>query len=393
MKSMWVYLALAFILLMPVRAVGPQTLDAYDLLNLAKQTYQEMRSYYFEGDIIAEIGLPGKAGGTIKHETAFVTAVVNPDKVRGEMVNPRRHIITLSDGNTTRQVTMNPQGEYVAQTTEALFERSDFAYEKITERMKDAQLLRMESIEMDGREVMCNVVRVVYERRPETKGFDPSYRTYWIDRARNVVLKEESDARVISNGIFDFPFAGRIKDFRQTTTIRVVRLNKPIQDDLFVFTPPAGARQVETLFKQTVDLGGTEAVDFTLRDLDGREETLSRLRGKVVLLDFWATWCGPCVKALPILERLHRAYRDQGLVVLGIDAEKPEKIRAFLKKHDYTFPTLVDVRKQVAGQYQVRGIPTTFVIDRNGKIVLHKVGLSSTTERELRDALQKAGVE
>jgi len=139
-----------------------------------------------------------------------------------------------------------------------------------------------------------------------------------------------------------------------------------------------------------VNLAGTEASDFTLKDLDGKEVALKELRGTVVLLDFWASWCGPCRMELPHIEKLHREFKDKGLVVLGVNNEPPETARAFVKKKEYTFPTLVDADRGVANRYQVTGIPAVFVIDKDGKIVAHYVGLRS--EADLRAALRRAGL-
>jgi len=120
--------------------------------------------------------------------------------------------------------------------------------------------------------------------------------------------------------------------------------------------------------------------------------TLSKLRGKVVLLDFWATWCGPCRIEMPRVEKLHQEFKGKGLIVLGVNLrEAPERARAFMKKNGYTFGSLLDAKAEVADRYQVDGIPTLLVIDRKGQIAAHFVGVRE--EQDLRDALKKAGLE
>ena len=140
--------------------------------------------------------------------------------------------------------------------------------------------------------------------------------------------------------------------FERAAICRTLRL-------LFVFQPPPGATEVTSFSQgpQPGDLSGKVAEDFTLKGLDGKTTTLSKLRGKVVLLDFWATWCGPCRIEMPRLETLHREFKSKGLVVLGINQrEAPRKAQDFMKKYGYTFPTLLDTQSAVADKYLVQGI-------------------------------------
>ncbi len=116
---------------------------------------------------------------------------------------------------------------------------------------------------------------------------------------------------------------------------------------------------------------GEMAKDFTLPDLDGEKVTLSDLRGKVVLLNFWATWCPPCRKEMPSMESLHRKYGEKDLVILAvaIDRKGAKVAKPFVEENGLTFPVLIDRRGRVSDLYGVYAVPTTFVIDRNGTIV------------------------
>ncbi|MFZ5574098.1 MAG: TlpA family protein disulfide reductase [Pseudomonadota bacterium] len=114
-----------------------------------------------------------------------------------------------------------------------------------------------------------------------------------------------------------------------------------------------------------------------LMDLEGRPHDLAALRGKVVLINFWATWCPPCRREMPSMERLARRFRGQPFVVLAVDiGENPDTIEAFTSQLDTapTFPILLDTRSHVMRAWKVAGLPTTFLVDKQGRIVASAIG-------------------
>jgi peroxiredoxin len=125
------------------------------------------------------------------------------------------------------------------------------------------------------------------------------------------------------------------------------------------------------------------APDFTLQNLQGNPVSLSQFRGKVVLIDFWATWCSPCRAAIPELVRLREKYKDRGLVILGISVDDPHRMKdveliAFRKQHKIDYSVLrsnAEVTRKYFGTSRM-AIPTLFFIDRNGVIVDKHVGFS-----------------
>lgn len=124
-------------------------------------------------------------------------------------------------------------------------------------------------------------------------------------------------------------------------------------------------------FERTGLSPGDFAPKFTLEDLDGNQRKLSDFRGKVVLLNFWATWCVPCLQEMPELERVYRVLKDQGVVVLAVGVQDTlENLRSFRDKNNITFPILHDSAALVKTRYDVRGFPESFVIDRAGKMVM-----------------------
>jgi cytochrome c biogenesis protein CcmG/thiol:disulfide interchange protein DsbE len=117
---------------------------------------------------------------------------------------------------------------------------------------------------------------------------------------------------------------------------------------------------------------GKAAPDFTLQTLDGKTVTLSDLKGKVVVVNFWASWCEPCRQEMPAIEKAYETYKDQGLVVLGVNLrENNVSVKGFVDMHKLTFPILMDKDNSVAvDTYKVKPIPTTFFIDRQGILQL-----------------------
>lgn len=119
----------------------------------------------------------------------------------------------------------------------------------------------------------------------------------------------------------------------------------------------------------------TRAFDFTLKDIQGRPVSLKDFRGKVVFLNFWATWCPPCRLEMPTMEKLHKEFGSQGLVILAVNyREGPEEIKAFSKQHALTFTALLDLKGDVFGLYQAWSLPTTYLINRSGAIAGKVIG-------------------
>ncbi|MCF6210915.1 MAG: TlpA family protein disulfide reductase [Gammaproteobacteria bacterium] len=118
------------------------------------------------------------------------------------------------------------------------------------------------------------------------------------------------------------------------------------------------------------------APGFTLKNLLGENASLSDYHGKVVLLNFWATWCAPCRKEMPSMEKLWQTYREQGLVILAVSTDNggEPRIKNFVRRLNLTFPILLDPDSLASDRYQVSGIPVSFLIDRQGRIAAHVLG-------------------
>jgi peroxiredoxin len=134
-----------------------------------------------------------------------------------------------------------------------------------------------------------------------------------------------------------------------------------------------------------------EHPEFTLEDLSGKTWTFAELRGKVVLVNFWATWCPPCRKEMPDLEALYGRFESKGLVVLGISDEEAAKVEPFIRERNVSFPVLLDPGRKVNEMFVVEGIPKSFVYDREGKLVAQSIDMR--TQKQFLEMLGKAGLE
>jgi len=137
---------------------------------------------------------------------------------------------------------------------------------------------------------------------------------------------------------------------------------------------------------------GRRAPDFTLPDLAGKPVRLADFQGKkAVLVNFWATWCPPCREEMPTLERLAKARRET-LQVLGVnlDAVSQARVRAFVRELGITFPILLDPELAVGKTYRVRGLPTSFVVDRDGVVRFREIGYRDWTDHESQFVIDQA---
>ena len=129
---------------------------------------------------------------------------------------------------------------------------------------------------------------------------------------------------------------------------------------------PLFAKAQQQLADQDAEV---EKADFTLKDLHGKKWTLSELRGKIVMVNFWATWCPPCRAEMPVLDAIYTHFQSQGLVVLSISDEDPFKVNSFIAPTGYHPPVLIDSDGKVHKLFHIEGIPRTFVINRDGKLL------------------------
>jgi peroxiredoxin len=168
--------------------------------------------------------------------------------------------------------------------------------------------------------------------------------------------------------------------------------NPPVaQGDAMTDTTSPAAELVK-LIPNSDQHVGQAAGDFSLPDANGNLVSLASYRGKVVMVNFWATWCGTCQNEMPSLEALYRDFKkrpDFALVTISVDQEGWSIIAPFLKQKDYDFPVLADADSRVSAAYGVTALPTTYLVDRNGRIVWNVAGGLDWSNAMLRAALEK----
>lgn len=253
-----------------------------------------------------------------------------------------------------------------------------------------AMRLPDESLMLNGRVIPCYAVRVRSQQRkgPHTAGYT-SEEKLWIEKAnwsvRKRVVHEHS---YMIWGTVHVPFEATV-----VTTYPTVALTGPVPESLFRFEPPQGAKQVAKFSDNEFgpDLTGQPAADVQLVGADGKRVPLSSYRGKPVLLDFWATWCGPCIEGMPMLAELERQAGPKGLVLLSIDEDDDvKKADNYLTQHKYTWPNTQDNGK-IGDAFREMGIPLYVLIDAQGKIMFYATGTTMLQEGALRKAVAGLG--
>ena len=151
-----------------------------------------------------------------------------------------------------------------------------------------------------------------------------------------------------------------------------------------------GDVKISEKFDLEKSLAGYLAPQFTLRNLEGNQVSLNSLKGQVVVLNFWATWCVPCRIEMPAFENLYRRYRSQGVTVLGVSLDKggDEKVKKFVEEYQLSFPILMDSDGKAEKLYPSVSIPFTFVIDKAGRIVARVDGAKNWESKETFSAIE-----
>ncbi len=194
------------------------------------------------------------------------------------------------------------------------------------------------------------------------------------------------------------PGQNGMKNLEMVTTFKNWQVDQPIAPATFVFKAPGGSQKVDSIFgalggrsaePKRSPLVGKPAPKVKLKLLDGGDFQLEDHRDKeIVMMDFWATWCGPCVQELPILADVAKAYKDKGVVFRAINLqEQPEQIREFLKSKKIEITVALDSAGQTGSDYGAEAIPMLILIDKKGVVQSVHVGYNPSIKKTLQKEL------
>jgi len=403
---------IAFVSLIVAQA-APQSssaVDALALLNAVSQRYADAKSYHVEA--VEE----RTSSNELQHswQKQLLTAIVMPGgRYRYEGRSGFGSAILVSDGTTKwayhlheqlyTEQTVSPtdskkrritsQEEYPTQAARLLVD--DLA--RLSKRLKSATALPDETISINAHSLDCDVVRYTEDDfKTRSIHFDfKETRTIWIDKLRKVIVKttdQEQTYTILAGSKAHIPISA------ETTTIYpVVEFDPQEPETTFRFVPPADAKLVaefpvphfKALEPEPSDLVGKSAPGIHLKSADGKLTTLSSYRGKPIFLEFWATWCGPCVDLMPDLAKLYSETAEKGLVWLSIDSdEDPADATAFIAREHIPWTNYHDADGSLGEAFHREGIPLGVLIDPDGKVTFCRSGYEIS---DLRSAIAKLG--
>jgi thiol-disulfide isomerase/thioredoxin len=371
--------------------------DGASLTKQAEAAAKKFHTLQYAADMTMDMSLMGRPTKLTMETSA---AIASPGKMRIASKIQGGDTLLVSDGEYTwmyismvKQYTKTAAalGLEAAITGSLGFKMPDMA--SVPKRIKT---LREETIEMDGQKRECWVIETQIDEislplpqgvKVEAKATGVAV-TSWIDK-KTLLDLQSTTSLTINTGPMKI-------EMHQKTVKRELKVDEPIADSVFTFTPPADAKEVKELTfagagLPKADLTGKDAPGFELKGVDAKPYSLAAFKGKPVLLDFWATWCGPCKKSSPVVEKIYKEYGNQGLVVLGINSgEDAKTVETFLKKTPMGYPAVLGGESRILEDYQVNAFPTFVLIGPDGKVAAYEVGFGG--EAALRAIMEKAGL-
>jgi thiol-disulfide isomerase/thioredoxin len=371
--------------------------DPRELLKQSADAIKQYKSYQLESVIAVDM-----RGGPIndKLEMPSSISVKRPDKLRIESTSRAGTITIVGDGEHT-WFYVSTVKKYVkrdaVESPEAVVINSGLLPKNLpdlNQSIKSVKLTGEETLDIGGVKTACWVVETIFDKitLPEQNvTVRDAVQITWISKDRRLTLQSTFGAKI------NLPDVAEPVEMTQSTHTTRVRLDVNLPDSMFVFTPPPGVVETEDWTLPGVtkpDLIGKPAPILTTKvnAAGGAEIDLAALKGKVVLLDFWATWCAPCNRELPIIEKLQREFRDQGLVAMGVTVgEDRTTLENFVRAATLTYSNVsVEDGAAIVADLSLTAFPTIVLIDREGKIASYEVGARG--EAALREDLKKLGI-
>jgi thiol-disulfide isomerase/thioredoxin/outer membrane lipoprotein-sorting protein len=379
------------------RPAAPAKIDpkAADLVNAMKSAYGKLSAVELAGVVSGNFDVAGQKNQPKQDFTASYQA---PNKFRHEskdglVVGSTGDKLYLYSPNENVYSTIDTQGDKLEQVPQPLanilFGENPSLLMAISLDpfwfFEGATVSRGEDATLDGK----SYATLRISDRPTDDV------TILVDNDTKLVRRVTLDLRksLAKRGTPDIKSADFTVDYTTTTP------NSAAKPEQFAWTPPAGARDAAAAkpggserFDANNDLVGKAAPAIALKDLSDKEvKPLADAKGNVILLDFWATWCPPCVEGMPNLQRIHTERAKDGIKVFAVNAmEEKDRVASFIKQRNLNIPVLLDTEGKAGEAYKIDGWPTSVVIKRDGTIhkILHPVGPEG--EKALDEALNEA---
>ncbi|SRR5579875_348742 len=383
---------LAFLLAL---CLQPDPPEARELVRQAAAAIKRYPSYQLESVIRIEM-----QGGAIhtKMEMPSSVSVRRPDHLRVQARSQAGVVDIASDGEYTWYY-VSAAKQYVKRAAAASPEAAagnmgilPNGLPDVSQSIQSVRITGEDTLIIGGEKMPCWVVETIFGK---IVLIDPPI---LVDKGRQVSWIRKSDSLCLQNTFeaeLHRPEAGEPVHMTQSTETTALRLNVSLPDSLFAFNPPPDARETADWTLPGIvkpDLIGKTAPDFRGATLDGGPVALGDFKGKVVLLEFWASWCVPCRRELPVLEKLRREFSGAGLRVVGINVgEDAAAVKKFLASQPLSYPVIpMDDSAELIAKLAVNSLPTTVLIDRQGRIASYEAGARG--EAALRADLEKLGI-
>jgi thiol-disulfide isomerase/thioredoxin len=386
-------IASMFLLTLTLRA--QQLPFAADITKQVQEAQKQRKSVEYTRELTGEFTLDGKpvtevlsAGRRIPVASAIgkqTVSLQNPGKARIDLQLGAGNLM-VTDGETSwtyRPSTKLYTKISAARTPDGV--AADLAVLDVIgffADVKNAKTTGEETITVDGKTYDCWVITTTSLKMPAQAALGGQLSggtmTSWIDKKLLIEVKEEITYSIKTSqtaGAAPVEYKSKI-----TQLTKALKVDQPVAADLFAWLPPADAKeQPANAAGNRVDLTGKDAPAFRGVSLDGKVYSSADLKGKVVLLDFWATWCGPCKRSMPITEKLYEDYKSKGFLVLGIDVgEKRDVVEKFMATSPFNYPVIMGDEAGMTTAYAVNLFPTFVLIGADGKVASHQFGFNES---------------
>ena len=368
--------------------------DAQTLYDRAQAAAKSFHSLQYSAEMTMQLGVPS---GPIKSTTEV--AYLSPGKTRMEIKTSGTTMLDVSDGETTwvyNSMTKQYAKIPAAQGPAAVMAVMGIKLPDTSYIHTSYKTTGQETIDIDGQKYECWVVEMQisefsFASGPNDKVAPPkvtgAVMTSWIDKKLGIDV-QFTFAMTMQMG-------GKDIEMNQKVVKKGLKIDQPLAEAMFTFTPPPDAKEVKELnlfgMAAKSDLTGKPAPAFEVKTISGETFSLATLKGKPVLLDFWATWCRPWRRSMPVLEKISIEFKNSDLVILGVNTgEDREVVEEFLKKAQFEYPAVLSGESGILESYKVTAYPTFILIGRDGKIVANEVGFGG--EDQLRQMIDKAGL-